>query len=88
MEVHTQGDFDTALRFHEKVDESYWLGANDIEKEGNWTWDSNQDKVSLNEFWYVGRPYDNKTATNCLAMLYRLFDWRCQALYMSLCEFK
>ena len=87
MEVHTQEDFDTAKNFRQKVKESYWLGASDILAEGNWTWDSNKDEVSLNEFWYAGRPYNN-TRTNCMAMSSRLFDWTCHRLYMSLCEFK
>ena len=52
MEIRTQEEYETALQSR-LVDNGskFWIGGSDIQVEGNWVWDSNQEDVILNEFW-------------------------------------
>ena len=86
MEIHSQEDYSTASQFHWEID-SFWLGANDIQEESNWIWDSNQEQVNLNEFWSRGRPTD-RPDRNCLEMsTFGMYDWYCTSPRRSVCEF-
>ena len=88
MEIRSQKEFEKAVSFGQKFEGDFWLGASDIQEEGDWVWESNQEEVNRNEFWIRKRPH-NRTDVNCLAFLKPrgLFDWHCTARLNSVCEY-
>ena len=94
MDIRFQDEFLTAQMFGE-IEAPFWLGASDIQSEGNWLWDPNQEEVSLSEYWEDRRP-SNSNRYNCLGMLHftvsgtlvsGMFDAACTMLYRSVCEY-
>ena len=66
MEIRSLLDYQRAYSFVQFG--PLWLGASDIQAEGNWVWDSNQGVVDLgDEFWKEGRPYTS-TQYSCLSI--------------------
>ena len=87
MEVHTREDYERALRFREIMENGFWLGGNDKESEGNWVWNSNEEKVKLNEFWRTSRPKQD-SSKNCLVMGDDgMWDASCANTRKSVCIF-
>ena len=87
FEVHTREDYETALRFCENMGSGLWLGGSDLEIEGNWVWNSNEEKVKLHEFWLNGKP-SNDTNKNCLVMgMEGMRDVHCANKKKSFCIF-
>ena len=86
MEIRTQEEFETALRFKEELG-GLWLGGNDLQQHGNWVWDSNNEQVSLNEFWRIGNP-TGVINRDCLSLAFdRMTNWSCSTGYASVCEY-
>ena len=85
MEIRTQEELDIAIAYSGVV--PLWIGGSEIQEEGNWVWDSNQEEVNPNEFWYdYAPPYDSERS--CLAVSYDGFvDSRCSCLAKFICEF-
>ena len=87
IEIRTQDENDRAhILFG---DSPFWLGANDKQEEGHWVWESNQEDVNLNEFWFEGRPSDN-SQRNCLILFpdRGMFDYICSDRFNSFCDMK
>ena len=86
MEMRSQEDFETALRFYEEI-HLFWLGASDLQVEGNWVWDSNQEEVNLNYFWASGRPAQ-RSGQNCLVFSNAgTFDYQCDRSLKAVCKY-
>ena len=87
MEIHT-GDANTAARqIYQDTSRTFWLGGNDIQTEGNWVWESNEEEINLNVFWMNGKP-TNSNADNCLAMTSGgMFDFGCTRDLRLVCEY-
>ena len=73
----------------DKNGEGFWIGANDIDIEDDWVWESDESKL-LFKGWHVGQPngYNNQdcVAIEWLHLLYRWNDRQCQSLYLYICE--
>ena len=88
MEVRTQEDYERALQlFQELGNYPFWLGGNDIEEEGVWVWDSNDEVIDMNRFWYSGEPSDN--SEDCIMMWAPIgfCDYTCSESLPYICEF-
>ena len=88
MKIRSQKEFEKVVTFGQKFERDFWLGASDIQAEGSWVWESNQEEVNRNEFWIRERP-QNRTDVNCLAFSEPrgLFDWHCTARLNLVCEY-
>ena len=88
MEIRTQEEYETALQFEEEL-RSFWLGGSDLQGEGNWVWDSNDEEINLNVFWESGSPFEFKELNyNCIAMQSDgMEDLRCSRTRPTVCEY-
>ena len=85
MEIRLHEELDRAIQYSSTY--PLWIGGSDIQEEGNWVWNSNQEEVNLNEFWYDNGPYYD-IDTNCLAVFRGAFiDNRCSSVGIFACEF-
>ncbi|KAM5171809.1 C-type mannose receptor 2-like [Mantella aurantiaca] len=68
----------------------HWIGLNDIEEEGKWTWVDGTDYTSSYKSWMPGEPNDTENNEDC-AHLWdgRWNDKKCtHSDFMALCEKK
>ena len=87
MEIHTQDEYETALRLRKNVLGGLLLVGNDMETEGEWVWNSNETMVNINEFWKKWCPRISRTK-NCLALSkHGMWDTDCAYTKSSFCEF-
>ena len=86
MDIYSQEDYDRAERYRQDHMGRFWLGANDLQTQGSWVWESSQEEVSLNEFWWVNRPA-NDIDFRCVALRnFGMFDYECTRLFPSVCK--
>ena len=87
MEIRSRDEYNTAQRFIQEIG-WFWLGANDMQAEGNWVWNSDEEKIVRNEFWANGRPV-NRDNNDCLTMTYNgMYDYICNdESGPSVCEY-
>jgi hypothetical protein len=69
--------------------EDFWTGANDIDIERDWVWESDNSKLLFSD-WHVGEP-NNKHNEDCGQMRrnnspYRWNDAKCQNVHLYICE--
>lgn len=74
----------------DKIGEDFWIGANDIAKEGNWIWESDKSKLFFSD-WHVGEPNTGGANEDCVKIrwaisLYRWNDARCEKLNLYISE--
>jgi len=67
----------------------FWIGANDIDIEDDWVWESDKSKLLFRD-WHDDEP-DNYLHQDCgvIEWLYSLYRWndrKCQNLYLYICE--
>ena len=87
MELRTQEEYDAARQLAQENTYTFWLGANDIQTEGNWIWDSNGEEVERNDFWRSGKPTD-LNFFNCLGIDHvGLLDFQCPSDLRFVCEY-
>ena len=91
MEVRTQEDFDRAIRVEEETS-LFWLGGSDVLEEGVWVWDSNNQQINLDVFWYHATEPNGDTEQNCLifalsAQYVGLASDDCELRRRFICEF-
>ena len=65
----------------------FWIGANDIDIEDDWVWESDKSKLFFSD-WHVGQP---TTDGDCVEIrwnksLYRWNDVICSHLNLYICE--
>jgi C-type mannose receptor len=73
----------------DKNGKEFWIGANDIEIEDYWVWESDTSKLLFSD-WDVGEPNNNNNE-DCGKMtwhniLYRWNDVPCQLHFHYICE--
>ncbi|XP_071113840.1 C-type lectin BML-2-like [Haliotis cracherodii] len=90
--LNTKTKNDKAKEFlnYLRLNESVWIGANDLHKEGAWVWDSDQKAVTFKD-WAPTEP--NQTSDHeqdCVVMYsYHGFQWAdsgCAVKHNYLCE--
>jgi hypothetical protein len=59
----------------DKNGEDFWTGANDIDIERDWAWESDNSKL-LSREWHVGEP-NNKLNEDCGQMIWHYSPYRC-----------
>ncbi|XP_075711551.1 hepatic lectin-like [Rhinoderma darwinii] len=52
----------------------YWIGLNDIEEEGNWTWVDKTDYKSSYKYWMPNEPSNNGAEEDC-AQVWKEGKW-------------
>jgi hypothetical protein len=70
-------------------DEDFWIGANDIDIENDWVWESDKSKLLFSD-WHDGEPNNAKTE-DCGLMhwgksQYRWSDGKCHRSHLYICE--
>ena len=70
--------------------QSFWIGANDIDIEDDWIWESDKSKLLFRD-WHVGEPNNNNNDEDCGIMrldnsLYRWNDGSCKNIKLYICE--
>jgi len=73
----------------DKNGEDFWTGANDIDIERDWVWESDNSKLLFSD-WHVGEP-NNFNNEDCVKMKrhnsqYRWNDAKCQNVHLYICE--
>ena len=63
--MRSQEEFDRAVQISDEIGE-FWLGGSDIQQEGVWVWNSNNEQINMNQFWYRASEPDGGTDQNCL----------------------
>ncbi|XP_069802351.1 hepatic lectin-like [Dendropsophus ebraccatus] len=53
---------------------AYWIGLNDIESEGNWTWVDGTDYITSYKAWSENAPSDSAGENDC-AQVWKLGKW-------------
>ena len=87
FEIRSDEKYDDALQLYQEIGGFYWVGANDIQEENNWVWNSDQEDVNLNVFWRNGRPSFDRDSSNCAAMFsVGMFDLSCTTRFRSICD--
>ena len=73
----------------DKNGESFWIGANDIDIEKDWVWESDKSKLLFTD-WYDGEPNQDYNGDCCQIkwynLLYRWNDKPCDASCLYICE--
>ncbi|XP_060069769.1 low affinity immunoglobulin epsilon Fc receptor-like [Ylistrum balloti] len=46
----------------------FWVGGNDLDTEGTWTWIANGQPVDLTSWWYQGQPQASSDDADCLGV--------------------
>ena len=69
--------------------ESFWIGVNDIDIEGDWVWESDKSKLLFSD-WHDGEPNNYKNGDCCQIkwhnLLYRWNDEPCHSSCLYICE--
>ena len=65
IEMKSQEEFDRTVQISDEIGE-FWLGGSDIQQEGVWVWNSNNEQINMNQFWYRASEPDGGTDQNCL----------------------
>ena len=73
----------------DKMGQHFWIGANDIDIEDDWVWESDKSKLLFSD-WHVAQP-NNLNNEDCGKMrwhnsLYRWNDEICQNIHLYICE--
>ena len=84
MEVKTQEQYEQAQQFYSDVGLVFWLGANDLQNEGSWIWNS-VEEVNV-RFWAPSKPGEE----DCMAMGENgFFDKSCTSTTLAYaCQFE
>ena len=67
--------------------ESVWLGGNDVQNEGTWSWTDGSPLTYIN--WHSGEPNNKDCKEHCLIQRSPLkwIDVVCDAKFKSVCKF-
>ena len=69
--------------------ESFWIGADDIDIENDWVWESDKSQLLFSD-WHDGEPSHYKNEDCCqIAWYYLLYRWNdelCHASFLYICE--
>ena len=73
----------------DKNGEDFWIGANDIDIEDDWVWESDKSQLLFSD-WHDSEP-NNANTEDCGFMhsrnsLYRWNDEPCHASFLYICE--
>jgi len=73
----------------DKNGEDFWIGANDIDIETDWVWESDKSQLLFSD-WHVGEPNHYHNADCCgiawYNLQYRWNDRSCDFLDLYICE--
>ena len=73
----------------DKNGESFWIGANDIDIENDWVWESDKSQLLFSD-WHVDEPNHYHNSDCCeIAWYYLLYRWNdrsCDFLDYYICE--
>ena len=74
----------------DKNGEQFWFGANDIDIEDDWVWESDKSKLLFID-WHVDEPsnYANNEDCGIMRWHYSQYRWNdddCQHLFLYICE--
>ena len=87
-EIRNREEYNAVIWRSKQTGNYNWLGATDVEVEGQWVWDSNGDFVRLTKYWSYGRPLFNRRDLNCLAVWDSgMFGYNCTKPLSFVCEF-
>ena len=70
---------------------NFWIGANDINVEGEWVWVSDQSNIQFSD-WHMGEPNNaGGEDCGCINLKQEVFqkhwvDGRCSKMYLYICE--
>ena len=89
MEIRTQEDFERAERVFTEI-QYFWLGGSDVQEEGVWKWDSNDERINMDQFWLGSEP-EGGDLSDCLVFSVTdndsgLADISCGSSYKFICE--
>ena len=84
--ANTPVDLTAALAVMPDPDGNYWLGGNDLETEGVFTWHSGERQTITSTMWRVGEP-NNYKGEHCLESYRRkLNDQKCDLYRKYMCQ--
>ena len=72
----------------DKNGEGFWIGANDIDIEDDWVWESDKSKLLFSD-WHVGEPNNNDEECGNMRWdnsQYKWNDGQCHHLFLYICE--
>lgn len=65
----------------------FWVGLNDMEKEGQWTWINGHTSLPSEISWLSGQPNIDETKNcGCVGYDNKMRNKKCSSNYRGLCE--
>jgi len=88
MTVNTPADLNASSAMATDPNDEYWLGGNDLETEGLFTWHSGERQTIDATMWRVGEPSNSHGKEHCLVLdwLRRINDFECDSYLKYICE--
>ena len=85
--ANTLDELTAALAVTSDPDGRYWIGGNDLETEGVFTWHSGERQTIDGTMWKVGHPDNNSGGQHCVeSYLRELNDRECYTNRIFVCE--
>ena len=85
--ANTPADLNAALAVTTDNNDQYWLGGNDLETEGLFTWHSGERQTIDATMWRVGEPTNSNGNEHCLLVnMLKFNDYTCESYTKFICE--
>ena len=85
--VNTPADLAAALAVTSYPDGKYWVGGNDLETEGTFTWHSGERPSIDPSLWNLNQPDNSNNSEHCLVISQGRFnDAPCELSRKYICE--
>jgi len=86
--VNTPADLNALLAVVTDSNGKYWIGGNDLETEGVFTWHSGERQTIDATMWRVGEPNNYNGKEHCLILntLRQFNDFICENYWKYICE--
>ena len=85
--ANTPADLNALLAVVTDPNGEYWIGGNDLETEGVFTWHSGERQTIDSTMWKVGEPNNHNGIQHCLeSYIRKLNDLKCELYSKYMCQ--
>ena len=72
----------------DKIGQNFWIGANDIDIEDDWIWESDKSRLLFSD-WHVNEPNSDDEDYGTIKWSNSQYKWNdnlCNNLFLYICE--